>query len=87
MSAPVKTFRSQNVSVSIFQNSNGYSITCQKRYRKDGEWMTGDSFFPQEIAALATLLQLTVLWMTENPAKNNNVNHEEASRSAEENWE
>lgn len=57
---PVKTFRSRGIQASIWKNEKlrdgeavvDYSISIRKQYRKDGEYLKTDCFFPDDLPRL-----------------------------------
>ena len=62
------------VEVSIWQNENAdftnYSTTIQRSYKKDDQWETSSSFFPQGILVASRLLEQAWDVIQELQAKN-----------------
>ena len=47
---------SGNVEVSIWENDGRYSITVQRSYKKNGDYKSSASFFPQDLPTLAHVI-------------------------------
>lgn len=64
--SPVKKFWENGVSVAVWKNDKGYSLSIQKSYKdEDGEYQTSESYFPSDALVLAGLLNHAHMWIAE----------------------
>lgn len=68
---PVFSRRLGNVEVSVWQHKGAgdgkdfYNATFRVHYQKDGEWKTGDSYGPIDLACQSTLNQMASAYIAE----------------------
>lgn len=84
--SPLKSFKSGDVNIAVFDNEKTYSIKISKRYKaKDGAWRDTSNYFPQELAGLKDLVSQVIQYVNTLPEKDYKHSGPEKDRSVVEN--
>lgn len=69
MAKPIQSWKSKGIDIAAWTGKNGgFTFTIQKRYKdkQSGEWKTTGTYFPDDLTALAGLINEARVWAQDN---------------------